>query len=317
MAALVVGLSIAAAGCGKYSFSNIRSLKAFKDGTEKYKSGQFFEAASDFERAAQFNPDFGFTYFYLGNSYDKLYKPGRKGEAENDAYLPKAVDNYRKAIDALKDSPEPQAAQIRNLAFQYLVAAYGQDRLDDFSKAEAVAKELIESDPNEPGNYQALARLYKDQGRIEEAEAMFLKATEVKPNDPVGYQLLAAFYNDQGDFDKTVAAFQKRADMEPNNAEAWHTMGTYYYEKALRDKRLTPAQGKEYVLKGLEVENKALAINQEYYEAVTYKTLLLRLQATFERDRATQQRLLAEAQVLSDKATELQKKQEGAVKKEE
>ena len=115
--------------------------------------------------------------------------------------------------------------------------------------------------PDEPGNYQALARLYQDQGRNDDAEAMFLKATEVQPNDPVGYQMLANFYNQQGDFDKTLAAFQKRADIEPNNPEAWHTMGTFYYDKVLRDTRLPQDVIRKYLTTGLPAEDKALELN--------------------------------------------------------
>jgi tetratricopeptide (TPR) repeat protein len=310
VAVLVVGLAVAAAGCGKYSISNIRSLKAFKDATELYQKGDYRDAAAGYERSIQFNPDWGFSYFYLGNSYDKMYKPARKGEPDNDANLPKAVENYRLAIEKLANSPEPQAAQFRKLAYEYLVAAYGTDRLNDFSKAEGVAKELIAMEPEEPGNYQALARLYEDQGRMEDAEAMFIKATEVKPNDPVGFQLLASFYNRRGEFDKMMGSFQKRADMEPNNPEAWHTMATYYFDEVSRDKRLSPAQAKTYVQAGLQAEDKALGLNPEYYEAVTYKSLLLALEANLEKDRDTQKRLLAEADTLRSKALDLQKKQE-------
>jgi tetratricopeptide (TPR) repeat protein len=309
---LVAGLSVIAAGCGKYSINNIRSLKAFKDATELYQRGEYRAAAAGYENAIRLNPDWGFSYFYLGNSYDKLYKPSHKGEAENDAYLPKAVENYRKAIEKLKDSPEPQAPQMRKLSFEYLVAAYGSDRLDDFNQAEAVAKELIATEPNEPTNYQALARLYQDQGRMEDAEAMLQKSIEVKPSDPVGYQLLANFYNTQGQFDKTIEAFQKRAEMEPNNPEAWHTMATFYYDKALRDNRLTAAQAKAYVQSGIDVENKALALNNDYYEAVTYKSMLLKLMANKERDPAKQKQLLSQADELADRSAALKKKQEGA-----
>jgi tetratricopeptide (TPR) repeat protein len=275
-----------------------------------YQQGQFRNSAERFEEAVRLNPDFGFAFFFLGNSYDKLYRPTQKGDPENDAYLPKAIENYRKAIEQLKTSSEPQAPQFLNLSYQYLIASYGSDRLNDFNQAESAAKDLIASVPDDPGNYQALARLYQEQGRNEEAEAMFLKATEVKPNDPVGYQMLANFYNQQGEFDKTIAAFQKRADIEPNNPEAWHTMGTFYYDKVLRDTRLTPAVAKSYLSLGLQAEDKALALNSDYYEAVTYKSMLLGLQANKETNKAVQDRLLGEAKTLRDRSLDLRKKQQ-------
>lgn len=313
IAVLVVGLAVATSACGKYSISSIRSLKAFKDGIALYQKGAYRDAVPLFESAIDLNPNFGLSYFFLGNSYDSLYKPSHKGEADNDANLPKAVENYRKAIEKLANSNEPQAAQYRKLSYEYLIAAYGSDKLNDFSQAEPMAKELIALEPNEPGNYQALAKLYEDQGQYDEAEAMFRKAVDVKPDDPVGYQLLAGYYNRQGQFDKTMDAFQRRASMEPNNPEAWHTMGTFYFDKVQRDKSLSKDVAKGYLQSGIQAEDKALALNAAYYEAVTYKSLLLGLQATLEKDPATQKKLLAQAGQLRDQALALQKKQGEAV----
>jgi tetratricopeptide (TPR) repeat protein len=315
MVVLVAGLGFAAAGCGKYSISNIRSLKAFNDGIELYQKADYRGATTAFESAIQLNPDWGFSYFYLGNSYDKLYKPAKKGDPENDAYLPKAVENYRMAIDKLTTSTEAKAPQFRKLSYEYLIAAYGSDRLNDFPKAEETAKELIAAEPDNPGNYQALARLYNDQGRFDDAEAMLQKSIEVKPNDPVGYQLLAAFYNDQGEFQKMMGAFEKRADMEPNNPEAWHTMGTYYYDEALRDKRLTSAEAKDYVQKGLEAEDKALSLNNDYYDAIAFKSMLLKLSANLEKNPAKQKALLTQADELAARSEALHKEQQGAAGK--
>jgi tetratricopeptide (TPR) repeat protein len=158
-----------------------------------------------------------------------------------------------------------------------------------------------------------LAKLYEDQGRMEEAEALLLKSVEVRPSDAAaGYQLLAGFYDSQGQFDKMMEAWYKRAELEPNNAEAWHTIGIYYQLRIFNDKRLPRAQALDYALKGIEAENKALALNADYYEALTYKNILLRHQALYERDPKVQKALGEEADRLRDRAMELQKKQNAA-----
>lgn len=316
MVVLVAGLAVVTSvtsACGKYSLSSIRSLKAFKDGSGLYTRGNYPDAAAKFEEAIGHNPEFGFSYFFLGNSLDNMYRPGRRGEAANDALLPRAAENYRLAIEKLADSQEPQAAQFRKLSFEYLIAIYGNDKLADFEKAEPVAKELIAYEPNDAGNYQLLARLYEDQGDYEQAEAMFLRAIEVNPNAPLAHQLIAHYYNRQGEFDKTMAAFQKRAELEPNNPEAWHTMGTYYYEKVYRDASVARPQALAYLRSGLEAEDKALGINPDYFEAVTFKSLLLALQANRETDPALQKKLLAEASTLRERALALQSKQGSTV----
>jgi len=315
--ALIVGaVGMATAGCGKYSISNIRSLKAFQDATVLYKKADYRGAVPLYEESIRRNPDLGFAYFFLGNSHDNLYKSAHKGEPENDEHLKKAVESYQLAIQKLSNSTDPKEQDIRKFAFQYLIAAYGHDKLDDFSKAEPVALEMIKLEPNEPINYQALAKLYEDQGRYEDAEIWFKKAIDVRPNDALGYQMLAGFYNRQGEFEKTMDAFNQRAAREPNNPEAWHTMATYYQEKATKDKTLSKEKAKEYVMKGIEADDKALALNPEYFEALTYKNILLRMEANFEKDPARQKALMSQADDLRAKAVEIQKKQQAAAASE-
>jgi tetratricopeptide (TPR) repeat protein len=309
---LVLGLALTGAACGKYSIGNLRALKAFQDANVKYQKGEFKAAVDDYERVVKYNPDLGLAYFFLGNSYDNLYKAAKKGEPENDAYLPKAVENYKKAIDKLAGQTENRAPVIRNLSFQYLIAAYGTDKLNDLDQALPVAQQLIATEPNEPLNYQALGRLYEDAGRYEEAEAQFKKAIEVKPNDALAYATLAGYYHRQGDFEKTMEAWASRAAMEPKNPEAWHTIGASYQDEVFTNKKIPPAKAKEYVVAGIAAEDKALGINPEYYEALIFKNILLRLQANVEKDPAVQKRLLSEADDLKRHADEVQKKQTAA-----
>ena len=46
---LVGSLAVAFAGCGQYSISNIRALKAFKDANDLYKKSEFKAAAAGYE----------------------------------------------------------------------------------------------------------------------------------------------------------------------------------------------------------------------------------------------------------------------------
>src|SRR4029079_8572085 len=123
LAVLMLALSVAGAGCGRYSISNIRSLKAFQDANALYKKAEYKQAIGEYERSIKFNPELGFAYFFLGNSYDNLYKPARKGEPENDANLGKAAENYRLAIQKLSGATDPKEIEIRKLTYEYLIAA--------------------------------------------------------------------------------------------------------------------------------------------------------------------------------------------------
>jgi len=298
---LIAAMSVASAGCGKYSYSSLKARKAFKDGNVMYGAQDWKRASEKYEEVIANNANYLEAYFYLANSYDNLYKPARKGEPQNDAYIQKAIDNYK--IAAEKD-PKPE---MRNLAMQYLVAAYGSEKLNDPSQAEPIVKRMIEIDPNEPANYFALAKIYQDSGRYEEAEQALTKAKEAKPNDPAVYTALSNFYNQQGEFEKTMDALNQAANLQPNNPQGYQLIATFYWEKAFKDKRLSPAQQKDYIMKGIEATNKALALNKDYSEALTYKNILLRMQANLEKDRTVQERLIKEADELRNRAMELNK----------
>jgi tetratricopeptide (TPR) repeat protein len=297
--ALVLSLGVALAGCSK--FNEVRAMKAIKDAHKLYQANDWRAAAEKYEEALQLNPDAGDMYFYLGNSYDNMYRPTRKGEPNNDSYLTKAIENYKLG------SERATTPVVKQRSLQYLVNAYGPEKLNDPTQAEPVVKAMIDLEPNEPTNYFVLADIYADSGEYDLAEQTYLKAKEVRPNDPAVYMQLAGFYNNQGDFEKTIAAVTDRTKVEPNNPEAYQTLATYYWDKAYRDFRLSDKEKMQFVQSGLEAVDKAIQIKSDYMEAVAYKNLLLRLQANLEKDPAKQQALLREADQLRDKAEALRK----------
>jgi tetratricopeptide (TPR) repeat protein len=299
---LVLGMSLAVAGCGKYSFSALKAQKAYKEGNDLYRGQDWKGAAAKYEYALESDPTKSEIYFYLGNSYDNLYKVSRAGEPENDAYIQKAIANYQKAAD------NDKSPQMKKLALEYLVSAYGPDKLNDPTKAEPIVQKMIEIEPNEPVNYFALSKIYENGGRYEEAEQALIRARDAKPNDPMVYTTMAAFYNSQGDFPKTIEALNKAAALAPNNPQGYQLVATYYWEKASKDHRLSDADKKDYIMQGLENVNKALQLNPSYVDALIYKGLLFRQQALVEKDRAKQLELLDEAGALQKKAIEMRKK---------
>ena len=294
-------LGIAVAGCGQ--LNALKAKMAFKDANNFYQTQDYRNAATKYEEVIAYNPDLTYAYFFLGNSYDNLYRSARRGEAQNDAYLTKAIQNYKKSAEVEKDP------KIKKLALEYLVAAYGPDKLNDPAQAEPVVQRLIQLDPSDPANYFALAKIYQDNGEYEKAEEQYLKAREVKPNDPAVYMQLAGFYNSQGQFDKTMEALHARAEKEPNNPEAYYTIATYYWEKAYRDFTTPEPEKIKYVQEGLQAVDKAIQLKPDYFEALTYKNLLLRVQANLEKNPQKQQALLKEADQYRDKAQEIRSKQ--------
>jgi tetratricopeptide (TPR) repeat protein len=303
--ALFIGLSVSLAGCG--FLNEVRAMKAFKDGNKAYTASDWRNAVQEYEEARRLNPENGAIYFYLGNSYDQLYRPARKGEPANDELLNKAIENYKIASEKLTEETVPK----RSLALEFLVAAYGPDKLADPTQAEPVVKRMIELAPNEPANYFQLAKIYEDSGEYQLAEETYLKGRDARPNDPTVYGTVAAYYNRQGDFEKLVENLRKRIELEPTNPEAHYTLATYQWDKANRDFRLSDKEKMTIILEGLTSVNKALEIKPDYVEAMTYKGLLLRTQALVEKDPKKQQELIREGTALGDKANEMRKARAG------
>jgi tetratricopeptide (TPR) repeat protein len=311
MASTAIVAAIAVSGCSQ--LGNLKARKAFKDANVSYQAQRYEEAAERYQQVIATDPNIAedpnlvHTYFFLGNSYDNQYKPARKGEKENDELLTKAIENYKIAAEKETDP------KMKKLSLDYLVAAYGPDKLDDPTAAEPIVQRMIQLDPSDSTNYFALAGIYENAGNIDEAEAQLLKAREARPKEAAVYQQLAGFYQRQGEFEKLIAAVQQRAEIEPNNPEAHYAVATYYWDEAYRNTRLTEAQKREYVKNGLTSVDKAIALNPDYIEALTYRGLLLRVEAAMEKDAARQKQLLSEAVQLQEKAVGLKKKQASGV----
>lgn len=297
--ALVVGVACSVAGCGQ--IQKLQAKSHFKDANLLYQQQDYRRAAEAYEEAIKADPELTAAYFYLGNSYDNQYRPSRQGEPENDILLEKAIANYRLAVEKETDP------KMKKLSLEYLVAAYGPDKLNDPEQAEPLVEQMIALDPGDVTNYFALAKIYEDAGRYDEAEEMLIKAKDNRPADPAVYMQLAGFYNRQGDFQKTIEALEMRAEREPNNPEAFYTIATYYWDKAYRDFRLADPDKAKYAAAGLVAVDRAIEINPDYMEAVTYRGLLLRVQAGLEKDAARQRELLKEAEAMQARAIELRK----------
>ena len=292
-------------GCAK--IGEVMGMFKFKQANQAYVSQDYERAVTLYEETVTNDPNNAIVYFYLANSYDNLYKPSEKGKPENDLVMTKAVENYALAVEKL-DANDPTQAKIKGLALQYLMAAYGADKLDDPVKAEPVIIRLIQLDPGEPLNYFQLGKLYEDAGEFEAAEKVYVAAKEAKPTDANGYVQLAGYYSRMGNFEKAIAAFEQRAAQEPNNPEGFYTIATQYWDQAYRGPGVTDSDKKLYVDKGIKAIDHAIEIRADYVEALVYKNLLLRLQANLETNPARQQALIKQADQLRDQAEEIRKR---------
>ncbi len=205
-------------------------------------------------------------------------------------------------------SPWRKTRSSGSWSLEYLVAAYGADKLNDPAKAEPVLTEMIQARADRTVQLLRAREDLRGCRRLRRGRKGAAQG-EVRPSRTTRRSTcqLAGYYNRQGQFDKTIEALEQRAAIEPNNPEAFQTIAAYYWDETRGDASLTDVQKRDYITKGLEAVDKAIALKSDYVEAITFRGLLLRLQANIEKDPAKQQALLKEATELGDKANELRK----------
>ncbi len=123
------------------------------------------------------------------------------------------------------------------------------------------------------------------------------------------YLELARLANLQNRIDDVVQALTEAAKFDPPSAESNHRIATLLWDYARRP-GLGPAVQLAYIQKGIAAEDEALALQPNYLEALIYKNILLRMQANQTPDPIEQKRLVEEADVLRNRAIELQKQRQ-------
>ena len=164
-------------------------------------------------------------------------------------------------------------------------------------------KQLIETGTAKPEQYFELARLQETRGAIAEAETTLVAATRT-PVSRYAQTMLAAFYTRTGRFDKAIATLETLAAAEPSTPQIYQILATFYWEKASKDPSLSDAQKRAYIDSGIEASDRALAVQDNYVDAIVYKSILVRHKANLETDPTSRQTLLAQADALRNRAME-------------
>ena len=196
-------------------------------------------------------------------------------------------------------APDPKT---RKLALQYLVAAYGADKLNDPGQAEPLVQEMIKIEPTETANYFVLAKIYEDAGHVRQDRGDADQGQGRAAERPRRLHAARRFYNDRASSTRRSAAHYERVKVEPNNPEGYYTIAIFYWDKV--NKRL-PAEGARQA----EVPRpgawrrptRPSQLKPDYIDALVYKGLLLRSQALLEKEPAKQNALISEAKQLSER----------------
>ena len=223
-------------------------------------------------------------------------------------------------VTTVAAAPAPGAAAGAVEAATKGAAAPAQNPPRDRRPGEAApetAKELelrraIELGGATSDQYLRLGIMQFSRGAAREADATWSMLRRSFPNDPKVLVSLAKTLVWAGRFDDAAAALEEAAALDASNAQTQQLAASFYWEKANKDKSLTPSEASEYLRAGVAAADRALAINPDYVDALVYKNIMLRMQATQESDAGRRQALMAEADALRGRAQELSRARGGA-----
>ena len=238
-------------------------------------------------RSLAADPSLGEAHFFLANALDNLYRPGAAR-----ASRPTTASSRQRA-HALRDRchpprPRPSRPSSSSARCSSSRRSTAADKLNRAGPGRAVVKQLIAFDPSDTGSYFGLAKIYEDAGtarrrRSRPGAGPGRRARQDRRLVAVGAVLQPAGRVRSGDGGVRAPDAETRAQATRSTSTRWRSSTR---RKSARTSPLRAAQQADYLTKGMEAVDQALALRPDYFEALTYKNLLLRQQARFESDPA-------------------------------
>ena len=240
-------------------------------GNRAYKAQKYEDAIVFYKKILEIDPDHFLGNYLTAMSNLAMYHPGST-HPKDKAYAENAIA----ALEKTMTLPPPDAETPEKLQRYYLslLTAAGQD---------AKAVQYLEREvAKNPKNIPALSQLAQ----------YYAKAP--------------------GGFPKALATFEKIAEYEPNKKEHWYTLGVVAWERSYKGAEMVSDEEREQLIKkGFAWLDKSLAIDPDYFEAISYVNLLHREQAKVYANRQD----LESAQVETQKADALVRRALDARKK--
>ena len=164
--------------------------------------------------------------------------------SKTEAYLNNYPDDketrgyYALLLNVLKKDPYGALAQLDTVMMLdedfYPALNWYADiylKLDEYDKSIEYAKRAISANPQAPGPYAGLIRIYFSLGRMEEAEQACLELLELKPNDYDALVTLVSIYEIRRDFetaDQTIERIRAEYSDDPFKLSNYYGMRANY-----------------------------------------------------------------------------------------
>lgn len=214
-----------------------------------------------------------------------LYKAGQ---------LDLALTRYEQARKLDPDFPTLQL----HLGYTHMALAAmasGDDADRHATGAAAAFKALMALDATDERAPRYYLQTLMDANKLEEALA-FLKAQhKANPRDVKTVSSLGLVSSRAGRFEEALGWYEKRATLLPGEAKAQYLIGTLCWKRLYKNDRVLGVDRVRLADRGLAALDRALKIDAEYAEALTYKNLIYRERARGHDDEKARERDMAQA----------------------
>ena len=138
-----------------------------------------------------------------------------------------------------------------------------------------------------------------------EAEDFLTPLIETRPREAELYALRATARAKAGQWRAALDDYEKARDLDPYNAQRHYITGVVAYEMATKDVKLSTKEKEELIRRGITALERAERFRDDYFEAMVYRSLLMREQAGVTSDPAAKAKLIADADALRERAKTL------------
>ncbi len=205
-----------------------------------------------------------------------------------------ARDNLNKGVRAFRDAHYDNAISYFKEAIKLDPALTNAE----LYLATAYAQQVI------PGSQSE-----ENQKNAEMAIQTFENVLKREPDNPTAIAGLAGVYQSTYQFDKAREYYLKNTELDPTNPTPFYAIGSVdWIIVSNKNGPPPPEEQIKLIDEGLQNLDKALAINMDYDDAMSYKNLLYREKARLAENEQEKTQLIAQADEWFNKALETRKK---------
>lgn len=207
----------------------------------------------------------------------------------NGAY-PVAVDHFKLSVSLDPTYPNSRAYLATSYMMQYIPGAESEENLRMAQAAHNEFLKVLELDPQNANAMAAIAQLYFNEKKFDEAWDWYKKLIAVNPNDKTGYYMIGVI--------AWTKTFQPRMNARAELGMRPEDPGPLKDKKAREQLKST---NMPFVNEGMEALKKAIDLDKEYEDAMTYLNLLYRERADLQDSADGWKKDTAEADAWVDK----------------